>query len=85
MKVKCRLVLASYDEIPPIWHERKVLWDSSGDYEPKSIASAGSWKWDFSFPIPDHFDDSAQGGSARAPIPSNFDLKVLLSTSCHRY
>ncbi|KAF8606404.1 hypothetical protein BDV93DRAFT_604391 [Ceratobasidium sp. AG-I] len=74
VEVKCKLGLASHDDIP-IWNERKVLWDSTGGHEPRSIASTGSWKWDFSFPIPDHFDDSAKGGSATAPVPSNFDLK----------
>ncbi|KAG8683695.1 hypothetical protein FRC08_014128 [Ceratobasidium sp. 394] len=63
-----------------MWHERKVLWESGENSRPQSILSAGSWKWDFAFPIPAHFDDAPNGGSASTPLPGSFDLKyrVLL-------
>ncbi|KAF8606406.1 hypothetical protein BDV93DRAFT_520706 [Ceratobasidium sp. AG-I] len=66
---------SSFGEFLPPWKERKVLWDSKGGFEPKSIASAGTWKWDFSFPIPRHFDDSKSGGSVTAETPGSVSLK----------
>lgn len=69
-----------FNEFPPIWKERKVLWDLKGGFEPKSIASAGTWKWDISFPIPRHFDDSKNGGLVTAETPGSVNLKVRPST-----
>ncbi|KAG8693923.1 hypothetical protein FRC09_010175 [Ceratobasidium sp. 395] len=68
-KVRGKLCLATANGIPPLWHERKTLWASGGSYDPTSIASAGSWEWSFSFPIPRHFDDSPNGGSKSIRLP----------------
>ncbi|KAJ1307278.1 hypothetical protein OPQ81_001388 [Rhizoctonia solani] len=67
-------LLSAYDT-PPLWHEKRKLWDSSGNFEPQSIRSSGEWSWDFSFPIPTHFDNTANGGSPRTKLPGNFSLK----------
>ncbi|KAG8683696.1 hypothetical protein FRC08_014129, partial [Ceratobasidium sp. 394] len=75
VEVRGKLCLATANGLPLPWHERKVLWESGGRHEPASIASAGSWKWDFNFPIPRHFDDSPNGGSKSAQLPSSFDLR----------
>lgn len=76
MEVRSGAGSRSFGEFPPIWNERKVLWDSKGGFEPKSIACAGTWKWDFSFPIPRHFDDSKSGGSPTAEAPGSARMKA---------
>lgn len=78
-----KIGLASDNEFPPIWHERKVLWDSTVNYEPRCTTTVGGWKWDFSFLIPDFFDDSSNGGLTLAPMPGNLDLKVCLNHLKH--
>ncbi|KAG8748109.1 hypothetical protein FRC10_008842 [Ceratobasidium sp. 414] len=75
VEVRSKLGLATADELSPIWHERKVLWEPGENSQPRSISSAGSWKWGFTFPIPIHFDDTPNGGSASTPLPGSFDLK----------
>ncbi|KAG9092802.1 hypothetical protein FRC07_011585, partial [Ceratobasidium sp. 392] len=62
--------MATANGIPPLWHERRTLWASGKGYNPSTIASVGSWKWDFSFPIPRYFDNSPNGARERAPPPS---------------
>ncbi|CAE6423224.1 unnamed protein product [Rhizoctonia solani] len=75
VKVEGVLHLPSAYSILPFWHERKNLWDSSGNFEPRSIRSSGEWNWNFSFPIPTHFDNTANGGSPQTKLPGNFSLK----------
>ncbi|KDN50750.1 hypothetical protein RSAG8_01248, partial [Rhizoctonia solani AG-8 WAC10335] len=75
VEVEGALQLPSTYHIPPLWHEKKKLWDSSGNFEPQSIGSSGEWNWDFSFPIPTHFDNTANGGSPQTKLPGNFSLR----------
>ncbi|ELU40112.1 hypothetical protein AG1IA_05858 [Rhizoctonia solani AG-1 IA] len=77
-KVEGELQLPSAYDISPLWHEKQKLWDSSGSFDPRSIQSTGEWNWDFSFPIPTHFDNTVNGGSPRTKLPGNFSLKVGL-------
>ncbi|GAB1521694.1 hypothetical protein RhiTH_004791 [Rhizoctonia solani] len=75
VEVEGELQLPSAYDISPLWHEKQKLWDSSGSFEPRSIQSTGEWNWDFSFPIPTHFDNTVNGGSPRTKLPGNFSLK----------
>ncbi|KAG9120385.1 hypothetical protein FRC07_004143, partial [Ceratobasidium sp. 392] len=75
IEVRAKLGLATAHDFPPIWHERKVLWEAKEGSHPKSISTAGSWEWGFTFPIPTHFDDTSNGGSVSASMPGSFDLK----------
>ncbi|CAE6514868.1 unnamed protein product [Rhizoctonia solani] len=75
IKVEAVLHLPSTYDIPPLWHEKKKLWDSSGNFEPQSIQSSGKWSWDFSFPIPAHFDNTVNGGAPQTKLPGNFSLR----------
>ncbi|KAG8734318.1 hypothetical protein FRC11_006119 [Ceratobasidium sp. 423] len=75
IEVEGALHLPSTYNIPPLWYEKKTLWDSSGRFEPQSIRSSGEWSWDFSFPIPTHFDNTTNGGLPRTKLPGNFSLK----------
>ncbi|CAE6413662.1 unnamed protein product [Rhizoctonia solani] len=75
IKVEAVLHLPSTYDIPPLWHEKKKLWDSSGNFEPQFIRSSGKWSWDFSFPIPTHFDNTVNGGSPQTKLPGNFSLR----------
>ncbi|KAG8764354.1 hypothetical protein FRC12_008150 [Ceratobasidium sp. 428] len=79
VEVRGKLCLATANGIPPLWHERKTLWASGESYDPTSIASAGSWEWSFSFPIPRHFDDSPNGGSKSIRLPGSFNLKPFIA------
>ncbi|CAE6519540.1 unnamed protein product [Rhizoctonia solani] len=75
IEVEGALHLPSTYNIPPLWYEKKTLWDSSGRFEPQSIRSSGEWSWDFSFPIPTYFDNTTNGGSPQTKLPGNFSLK----------
>ncbi|CAE6520105.1 unnamed protein product [Rhizoctonia solani] len=75
IKVEGVLHLPSAYDIPPLWHERKKLWDGSGGFEPQSIRSSGEWSWDFNFPIPTHFDNTINGGLPQTRLPGNFSLR----------
>ncbi|QRW03767.1 hypothetical protein RhiLY_02766 [Ceratobasidium sp. AG-Ba] len=81
VEVRSKLALTTADELPPMWYERKVLWEPGEHFDPQNISSAGSWEWDFTFPIPTHFDDSPNGGLASTPLPGSFDLKACPSIS----
>ncbi|CAE7063237.1 unnamed protein product [Rhizoctonia solani] len=74
-RVEGALHLPSTYDIPPLWREKKRLWDSSGNFEPQSIRSSGEWNWDFSFLIPTHFDNTTNGGSPQSRLPGNFSLR----------
>ncbi|CAE6427359.1 unnamed protein product [Rhizoctonia solani] len=75
VEVEGTLQLPSAYDIPPLWHKKQKLWDSSGCFEPQSIQPNIESSWDFSFPIPTHFDNTVNGGSPRTKLPGNFSLK----------
>lgn len=82
LQIQSKLHIPIAQEIRPFWHEKKILWDNSGNYEPKSIATTGSWYWDFNFPIPRHFDNSMNGGYFHTVLPGDFNLKVFPNQLC---
>lgn len=84
VEVQSKLRLAAAQDVPPFWDEKRTIWNNSGNYEPKSIATAGRWRWDFSFPIPRHFDNSVNGGHSHTVLPSNFNLKPFSAFVEHR-
>ncbi|QRW17691.1 arrestin [Rhizoctonia solani] len=85
VEVEGELQLPSAYDISPLWHEKQKLWDSSGSFDPRSIQSTGEWNWDFSFPIPTHFDNTVNGGSPRTKLPGFMQYRVLLFVKRGKY